>query len=348
MGNNNKGEQSQEDDNNDDNVRDRLNSSEFQKISPPSSPTFINNMKKDNEMSYSGILVENPDNITTTSTTPKAAAAAAGTASTFAADLSTPPISNKTKSKTNKASSISNSSSSNRRIVKATPPPSSQAVADENNNDITDAGGVLWTEHVQNVPTKGANAASDLLEESLETSKNKRMERVTNKQKNDREKLLQEKRRVAGGATSTEHKKDNKNQPKANPFSKFLSAFSTEAPNPKHKRKDSTDDVDIHTNKNNNNGNGNGNGKGDVCSDANKRLKFGFNDTRNTKSENDDDAAVVAAAKKKVSDDDDKKNGNDENEKVDEEERFTIPSWAIAAAATVAIVIFAVVRGSKR
>jgi len=52
---------------NDHDVRNRLDSGDFQKVSPPSSPTFntnvnINaNMAKVDEMSYSGILVEKPD-----------------------------------------------------------------------------------------------------------------------------------------------------------------------------------------------------------------------------------------------------------------------------------------------
>merc|ERR1712226_1191930 len=92
----------------------------------------------------------------------------------------------------------------------------------------------------------GLSSPSGLLEESLETSKSKRLERVTSKQKNDREKLLQEKRRQNN---SNEQKKE---QPQANPMSKFKSMFRVDSLNPKHKRKESSDDVDLLLDNNNN------------------------------------------------------------------------------------------------
>jgi len=341
MGNSNKGEQ------HNDSVRDRLNSGDFQKISPPSSPSII--MKKD-DMSHSGILVENP-NITTT-TTPISA-----TAATFAADLSTPPMSNKTKSKTKVGNNTQTSIS--RRIVKATPPSSSsRPVADDDNGngkskddvDEPKIGGVLGTHHVPTAATvlsspKGAKAANELLEESIEISKNKRMERVTNKQKNDRERLLQEKRRQQRDGNREQQQKD---QPKANPFSRFLRAFNLEAPNPKHKRKDSTDDFDLA---NNTTGNGNGDPQHAGSGDANKRLKYAFNDTRNINincNDNDNNVSV----KKLIEDDSSSSNEENGNGKERSSRNTLFPSWATATtvivAASVAVVVFAVVRGSKR
>lgn len=349
MGNSNKGEQH----NDNDSVRDRINSGDFQKISPPSSPSI--NMKKD-DMSNSGIMVENPNDTSTitTITTPILAATA-----TFAADLSTPPMSNKTKSKMKVGNNTQNNIS--RRIVKATPPSSSRPVADDDNSnsknedkiDQSKSGGVLGNHHVPTAATvlsspKGANAANELLEESIEISKNKRMERATNKQKNDREKLLQEKRRQQCDGNREQHQKD---QPKANPFSRFLHVFSMEAPNPKHKRKDSTaDDFDL-ANSTRGNGNGNGDPQHVGSGDANKRLKYAFNDTRNTNiNGNDNDNNVPV--KNVTEDGSSSSNEGDGNEKEGSSNYTFFPSWATATAvvvaASVAIVVFGVVRGSKR
>mmetsp|Transcript_19317 Transcript_19317/g.48087 ORF Transcript_19317/g.48087 Transcript_19317/m.48087 type:complete len:271 (+) Transcript_19317:313-1125(+) len=216
--------------NDQDDVRDRLNSGEFQKISPPSSPSI---QTKIDEMSYSGILVEKPES--------PASAAAIG--ASFAADLTTPPVSNRSKGRSKKDQP--------RRIVKATPPPaSSQVVLDSNRND-NDVDSPAVHHHSESLASPiGANAVTEMLEESIEknASKNKLMERVSNKQKSDREKLLQEKRR---------RQQPSSDKPKAevNPFSRFLKAFSIDA-NPTHKRKESMD-----------------------AADPNKRMKFGFDNS---------------------------------------------------------------------
>lgn len=276
---------------NEEDVRNRLNSGDFQKVSPPSSPSI--EAKKD-EMSYSGILVEKPEvpmspAATTTSTM----------SASFAADLKTPPVSNRSKNRTKSVATTSNEQP--RRIVKATPP-SAKVVAsmDDNRNDdeSEDLGGHQAPALASPI---GAKAASEMLEESIEKNdpKNKLLERVTNKQKNDREKLLQEKRRQQPG-------NDSKPKVEANPFSRFLSAFSVDA-NPTHKRKESID------------------AGGDP---NNKRLKYGFNDaSSNTKSET---------------------SSSDETENEDDTGP-NFSSWIPAAAvATLAVLVFAIVRGSKK
>ena len=236
-------------------IRNRLNSGDFQKISPPSSPSII---AKVDEMSYSGILVEKPE-------TP--AAPAAMTGASFAADLTTPPISNRSKSRKGTASS-SFAKDQPRRIVKATPPPSSSEVVDSleiKKNKDDDVVSPAHALHALSSPI-GANAATELLEESIEknASKKKTLGRVTSKQKSDREKLLQEKRR-------RQQPIRNDDAVQANPFSKFLKAFSVDA-NPTHKRKENID-----------------------ANDPNKRLKFGFLDTHPTSAnhnvDEDDDEA---------------------------------------------------------
>ena len=289
------GSSSKPDDEEDD-VRNRLNSGDFQKISPPSSPSI--EAKKD-EMSYSGILVEKPE--VEVPTSPVAAATSATPMSaSFAADLRTPPISNRSKIKTKPAASAKEQP---RRIVKATPPSSKVVVSlDDNRNDNESED--LGEHHPPALASPiGANAANEMLEESIEKndSKNKRMERVTNKQKSDREKLLQEKRRQ-------QPRTDSKPKVEANPFSRFLTAFSVNT-NPTHKRKENID----------------------AGGDPNKRLKYGFTDVSSTaKTESD---------------------GTNETSQTDDDEN-AVPmpfSWiAAASVATVAVLVLAIVRGSKK
>lgn len=231
---------------NDEDVRNRLSSGDFQKVSPPSSPSIE---AKQDEMSYSGILVEKPG-----AEVPASPVAASTVTASFAADLKTPPISNRSKNRTK----ATTSKEQPRRIVKATPPSAKVVVSmddNRNDNESEDVG----EHHPPALATPiGANAANEMLEESIEKNdpKNKRLERVTNKQKNDREKLLQEKRRQQPG-------NDSKPKVEANPFSRFLSAFSVAA-NPTHKRKESID----------------------AGGDPNKRVKYGFDEvSSNPKSE---------------------------------------------------------------
>ena len=282
--------------NDEDDVRNRLNSGDFQKISPPSSPSIIEAAKND-EMSYSGILVEKPG---TEKETPKAASAKA---SLFTTDLSTPPASNRSNNKHNNRNKVAAAKEQPRRIVKATPPPSSAAVVaaapfeQDKDNDADSPSAVLHS-HASPI---GANAATELLEESIEknASKNKRLERVTNKQKSDREKLLQEKRR---------RQQPSNNEAQANPFSRFLKAFSVHA-NPTHKRKEKSQaDAD----------------------DPNKRLKYGF-DEETTKPL------------------DSEENESNESETEKEEAPSNYSSWIAAASfATIAVLVVAILRGSKK
>lgn len=278
-------------------------------------------MAKDNSelLSNSGILVENPTNTTTTKTASTVSSSTKTMVvdgdAVFTADLSS------NKSKNNKPSSSTNAN--NRRIIKATVPSSSSS----NNNDgkktmgvssVVD-GGVIASPSAPDLGAspstllspRGKEKTNELLEESFETTKSKRLVRATNKQKNDREKLLQEKRHQN---TAT---KEQQNLPKANPFSKFMANFRMESSShPKHKRKDSgsnttaadgakttttatpasttatlqetttaaaaiTAAATAHNNSNSNTGKKGITAKGgNGDSDANKRVKYAFNDTR--------------------------------------------------------------------
>jgi len=307
-----------------DDVRNRLNSGDFQKVSPPSSPSITINASPtdENEMSYSGILVEKPGASTS--------ASKATMSASFAADLSTPPVSNKSKSRTTitKVAAAAAAQEQPRRIVKATPPSKVAANAEtdgngngngkENNND---AESPAVHHHPPSLASPiGANAATEMLEESIEKnhSKNKRMERVTNKQKSDREKLLQEKRRQKGGSSNADNKKVQ-----ANPFSRFLSAFSVDT-NPTHKRKESNDAGDP----------------------TNKRLKFGY-----PASAAKADSGKSGAASEQDQTDPSSTAGSEDVD-VDKEDItppfFQSPWFAAASAAAVAILVFAIVRGSKK
>lgn len=301
-----------------DDVRNRLNSGDFQKVSPPSSPSITINASPtdENDMSYSGILVEKPGASTSASSASKATMSAS-----FAADLSTPPVSNKSKSRTTITKAAA-AQEQPRRIVKATPPSKVAANAEtdgkENNND---AESPAVHHHPPSLASPiGANAATEMLEESIEKnhSKNKRMERVTNKQKSDREKLLQEKRRQKGGSSNADNKKVQ-----ANPFSRFLSAFSVDT-NPTHKRKESNDAGDP----------------------TNKRLKFGY-----PASAAKADSGKSGAASEQDQTDPSSTAGSEDVD-VDKEDNappfYQCPWFAAASAAAVAVLVFAIVRGSKK
>lgn len=313
----------------DNDVRDRLDSGDFQKVSPPSSPTFNAIMTVD-EMSYSGILVENPDDSNSSEQQQQKgnSAVPSSEGATFAADLTTPPSSNRSKSRNKTNNNHNNNTvdqqSQPRRIVKATPPSKAVATAAEDNEASEASASVHHTAAPLSSPIgNNANAAKELLEESIEKNdpKTKTRERVTNRQKNDRERLFQEKRKQKNGT-------NEKPKVEANPFSRFLSAFSVNA-NPKHKRKEQS------------------------STDAeNKRLKYGFQDTSGN-----GNAAPIAAADKD-SESSSKTDEADtapvvESSSTKEEEAappsLFSPSWiAAASVATVAILLFAIVKGSKK
>lgn len=282
-----------------DDVRNRLNSGDFQKISPPTSPSI---QSKIDEMSYSGILVEKPGAEIPTNA---ASAASAAIGASFAADLTTPPVSNRSKGKSK------TTKDQQRRIVKATPPTasSSQVVFDNSNDKDVDSVAVHHHSPALASPL-GANAVTEMLEESIEKNapKNKLMERVSNKQKSDREKLLLEKRR-------SKKPSGDKPQAQVNPFSRFLKAFSVDA-NPTHKRKESMDAV---------------------AEDPNKRLKFGFDGSGGSISDDDDDDKTQAATSSQAEE-------SKENSPMSD-----YSSWITAASvATIAILVVAIVRGKKK
>jgi hypothetical protein len=218
-----------------------------------------------------------------------------------------------------------------RRIVKATPPSKvSDADGSGNGNGNgkdtnKDAESPAVHHHPPSLASPiGANAATEMLEESIEKndSKNKRMERVTNKQKSDRDKLLQEKRRQNTGGGSRSGSDNKKVQ--ANPFSRFLSAFSVDT-NPTHKRKESNDAGDP----------------------TNKRLKFGFPASADSGAEGEHDPTDPSSSSSSITAS--SKDGDGDKEDDDNTLSFFQSPWfAAASAATVAVLVFAIVRGSKK
>ncbi|VEU39639.1 unnamed protein product [Pseudo-nitzschia multistriata] len=317
----------------DNGVRDRIDSGEFQKVSPPGSPSFESNTKTD-EMSYSGILVEKPDETGGKEQPPTAKTGVPSSeGAIFAADLTSPPISNRSKGRTKTGGGAADSSRAQaqpRRIVKATPPPRvAPQAAQESGTGASSvsvhSGKSNHSNHnaapLSSPIGNNANAANELLEESIEKNdpKTKQRERHTSRQKNDRERLLKEKRsqRTAEANASGTGEKQ-KPRVEANPFSRFLSAFSVDA-NPKHKRKEqSTADAE------------------------NKRLKYGFQDTSGTHggAASDDTPAAAAAVE-------------DSSSSTREEKEATLPSllsspWMAAAAAAVALLVVAIAKGSRK
>lgn len=102
---------------------------------------------------------------------------------------------------------------------------------------------------------------------------------------------------------------------------------------------------------NNTTGNGNGDPQHAGSGDANKRLKYAFNDTRNININCNDNENNVSV-KKLTEDDSSSSNEENGNGKERSSRNTLFPSWATATtvivAASVAVVVFAVVRGSKR
>lgn len=96
-------------------------------------------------------------------------------------------------------------------------------------------------------PVMSPKASTEMLEESLEQSRMKRLDSTRKHQKSSRDKAVEERRKSlpknadggsgdqAGVASDSEEEK-KKPKPQANPFSKFLSAFSVDAARPDHKR----------------------------------------------------------------------------------------------------------------
>lgn len=202
--------------------------SEFESISHPSSPS--NSFEKTthnttDDMSYSGILVDNAGSIMM----PEHTMVTGVKGSAF----SPPSKSGTGNVKTNP---------SRRRIIKATPPPpaaampkASKPAKDDDDQDIPHAG----KQHLPAVLSP--KASSELLQESLEQSKSKRLEQLSREQRSKRDKLLDAKRRGAktgsdGGDSSDDEKAEKKPKPQPNPFSKFLRVFSVEPEYPHHKR----------------------------------------------------------------------------------------------------------------
>jgi hypothetical protein len=212
---------------------DNSNYSDFQPISHPNSPEHIPTPA--DEMSYSGILVEKPgDNGASPSSS------SPGLTSSFSTPLA------------GKQSAASASVNPNRRrIIKATPPPAPAVVplSSSSSSSAAAAGSTTTTRkgdddddenyigHQKNhLPAVlSPKASKELLQESMEQSKTKRLEKLSREQKLKRDKLLEERRK-------THVKKEGATQP--NPFTKFLKAFSVEPAFPHHKRAYEEGDID--------------------------------------------------------------------------------------------------------
>lgn len=200
-------------------------SSEFQNVSHPSSPENIPGATKkieDDIMSYSGILVEKPGVMTENEKDSSNSSAFAAVVSKSAKEA-TPVAPNR------------------RRIIKATPPSAKSSNATASSSSSSSSGGKNGgevddenTSHKQHLPAVlSPKASTELLEDSMEQARNKRLEALAREQKSKRDKLLEERRKMASSDDPNQKKKET-SQP--NPFSKFLRAFSVEPVFPHHKR----------------------------------------------------------------------------------------------------------------
>jgi hypothetical protein len=239
--------------------------SEYQPISYPPSPEntvpTTNTGLITDEMSYSGILVEPPSKGGAAAAAASAAAKHLDTASAFSSPIQ--PVAAA-------AGASPSIPASGRRIVKAThPPPPPAGHADtyhnsshETNSKVDHSNTRLEGHHhhgKQHLPAVLSHKAStELLEESIEQSKTKRLEQRSRDQKSKRDKLLEERRKIkplpTDQTSSTTSKDDStvtdnpppskKSTPQPNPFSKFLRVFSVEPAFPHHKRAYEESDVD--------------------------------------------------------------------------------------------------------
>ncbi|KAG7374790.1 hypothetical protein IV203_013885 [Nitzschia inconspicua] len=243
--------------------------SDFEDISHPSSPETNNSLEKkqqktDNavtvgnnsdEMSYSGILVEKTGSMMIMSDHTTNVTVSSTNTSAFSAPPTTgTPKSGDNSDNINTTSSTVKPNPNRRRIIKATPPPSAAATtvlaankvvkdADDDDDSIVHHGG---KQHLPAVLS--SKASSELLQESIEQSKSKRLEKLSRDQKSKREKLLDAKRRGlktgSDNGNSNEEESSKKKKPQPNPFSRFLRVFSVEPEYPHHKRAYEESEID--------------------------------------------------------------------------------------------------------
>lgn len=225
--------------------------SDFQEVSLPSSsprgsPVHSHNS---NDLSYSGVMVERPvvmaldgsGMVEVAMPTPPALSGAAKAPGGGGGSSSSTGGSHK---KVGGGGGPKRGSSAteiaNRRIVKATPPPSGDVAAaavaatpagDDDDGEgrgsstLSSPGAAHKKQHLPAVFSPKAD--SDLLEESIEHSRNRRMEKLSREQKSKRDKAIDDKRRKVKPPATADP------TPQPNPFSKFLSAFSVKASHPK-------------------------------------------------------------------------------------------------------------------
>ena len=134
------------------------------------------------------------------------------------------------------------SAAASRRIIKATPPtPTNETTAASSG---AGAGGgpapadIASSEETSNNGNMGIPSDDEILQDSLDQSRSKRMQKLQAKQKSNRQHVLDERRKGNYNKGIT----PKKPAPQANPFSRFLSAFSVESEFPQHKRKDFQDE----------------------------------------------------------------------------------------------------------
>ena len=204
-------------------------SSEWNRISPPSSPeNLLANSSNANfitieDLSKSTVLVENPKN-SNMAKTESMNSPVVGLTSAFTAP--------------------SQGSNNRRRIIKATPPSPAGATPTAATTPVKEIPEEEEHPHKQHLPAVlSPKASTELLEESIEQSKNQRREKLSREQKSKRNQKLEERRKM-GKSGSTDDLQQKKVTSQANPFSKFLKIFSVEAAFPQHKRPYEEGEVD--------------------------------------------------------------------------------------------------------
>lgn len=196
---------------------------DFEAIDKPASPTFMTVTTNPNDLFNSGILVDLPQEdqaLLGKRRIVKAVPTPAKNSKASVSTLSTP-------ARTTRPVILSS------RTIPDTPAnPSGKAeTVGITTSDIEfhSTDNLVMAHLLSNHPSLGQQSDDELLQESLAQDKQQRLQKLQSEQKSKRNKAIEDRRKLPDGER-------RKNSAKANPFSRFLSAFSVEPAFPSHKR----------------------------------------------------------------------------------------------------------------
>lgn len=208
--------------NNNNNPTDETMMDDFEPIDKPASPTWMS--------SFVSLSSTNAAASTTTT-----AASPANDLATSGILVEAPTTTNTTTGSSSRSSSEASTSKMGRRVVKASPPPPREPTTTTRPTTTTSTTSSNKKkkdeeeDHHDHALPKTAQSDDELLQESLDKEKERRLLRLQRVQKSKRQTHVMARRREVDGGASA-------NKATANPFSRFLSVFSVEPSFPSHKR----------------------------------------------------------------------------------------------------------------